>query len=288
MKRLFFPGLATSALALASTFLSAAMLAGAACDPKLDIVTTPGDAGLEAAPVTDAPATAPPAEAAPPEEAGPSEAGSEAGPSTGHVVDGVNDFAPGEKFATTSTAVDASYHAYAAWDAKNIYFGMEGNDIPSSTANAGNKWVMMYIGRDAVAGSTTGLPYDPSGDTQQPTLPFPASIHLRWKVSGDYTNVQQWNAAMTRWEDAPLVPLTVFRQGSFVEMAVSRAALGSPTKIQLVMNMLIEGSASVHDDFTYAGVPSNAFIDMKDPDFLHYFEFDLGDLSKAPNTYLPK
>jgi hypothetical protein len=286
MKRLFFPAPAT--FALVPAFVASAMLAGAACDPKLDIVTTPGDAGLEASPLTDAPATAPPAEAAPPEEAGPSEAGTEAGPGTGHVVDGVNDFAPGEKFATTSTAVDASYHAYAAWDAKNIYFGMEGNDVPANTANAVNKWVMMYIGRDAAAGSTTGLPYDTAGDVQQPTLPFPASIHLRWKVSGDYTNVQQWNAAMTKWEDAPLVPLTVFRQGSFVEMAVSRAALGSPTKIQLVMNMLIEGSASVHDDFTYAGVPSNAFTDMKDPHFLHYFEFDLTDLSKAPSSYLPK
>jgi hypothetical protein len=286
MKRPFFQALGP--FALVPAFLASAMLAGAACDPKLDIVTTPGDAGLEASPITDAPDAAPPAEAAPPQDAGPSEGGSEAGPGTAHVVDGLNDFAPGEKFATTSTAVDASYHAYAAWDAKNIYFGMEGNDVSAGTANAGNKWVMMYIGRDAVVGSTSGLPYDTAGDVQQPTLPFPASIHLRWKVSGDYTNVQQWNAAMTKWEDAPLVPLTVFRQGSFVEMAVSRAALGSPTKIQLVMNMLIEGSASVHNDFTYAGVPSNAFTDLKDPDFLHYFELDLSDLSKAPNTYLPK
>ena len=152
-----------------------------------------------------------------------------------------------------------------------------------SVANAANKWVMLYIGRDAVAGTTTGLPYN--GTVQQPALPFNASIHLRWKVSGVYTNVQQWNAATTKWEDAPLVPLTVFRQGDFVEMAISRASLGSPSKIQVVMNMLIENG----NDFTYAGVPSNAWpTDKLDPDFLHYFEFDLTDLAKAPNTYLPK
>jgi hypothetical protein len=286
MKRRFFPALA-ALVTLPTVALAAAMLAGAACDPKLDIVSAPGEGGVpEASPATDAPITEPPAEAAPPDEAGPSEAGTEAGP-TGHKVDGVNDFAPGEKFDTTSTAVDGSYHAYAAWDAKNLYFGMEGNDVAASTANASNKWVMLYIGRDAVPGSTTGLPYN--GTVQQPTLPFAASIHLRWKVSGDYTNVQQWNAAMTKWEDAPLVPLTVFRQGNFVEMGVSRSSLGAPSKIQVVINMLIEGSGGVaSNDFTYAGVPSNAFADKTDPDFAHYFEFDLTDLSKAPNTYLPK
>jgi hypothetical protein len=262
------------------------MLAGAACDPKLDIVSVPGEAGPEAA-ATDAPVQQPPMEAGPTEEAGPAEGGTEAGP-TGHLVDGVNDFAAGEKFDTTSTAVDASYHAYAAWDAKNLYFGMEGNDVAAGVANAMNKWVMLYIGRDALPGTMTGLPYDVPGNVQQPTFPFNASIHLRWKVSGDYTNVQQWNAAMTKWEDAPLVPLTVFRQGNFVEMGVSRASLGSPSKIQVVMNMLIEGSATVHDDHTYAGVPSTAFVDGPNPAFTHYFEFDLTDLSKAPNTYLPK
>lgn len=280
MKRLFFPALVTCApLAFAS-----AMIAGAACDPKLDIVSTPGEAGPEAS-VTDAPVQEPPAEAAPPEEAGPSEAGTEAGP-TGHVVDGVNDFAAGEKFDTTSTAT--GYYAYAAWDSKNLYFGMEGNDVAAGVADAANKWVMLYIGRDALPGTMTGLPYDVPGNVQQPTLPFNASIHLRWKVSGDYTNVQQWNAAMTKWEDAPLVPLTVFRMGNFVEMGISRASLGSPSKIQVVMNMLIEGSATVHDDHTYAGVPSTAFTDGANPNFSTYFEFDLTDLSKAPNTYLPK
>jgi hypothetical protein len=275
MKRLFFPGLVSSAL-------GAAVLAGAACDPKLDIVSTAGDggAGLETSTI-DAPVTRPVAEAGPTDEAGSTEAGAEAGP-TGHVVDGINDFAPGEKFDTTSTAKDPSYHAYAAWDAKNLYFGMEGSDVSASVSNAANKWVMLYIGRDAVAGTTTGLPYN--GTVQQPTLPFAASIHLRWKVSGVYTNVQQWNAAMTKWEDAPLVPLTVFRQGTFVEMSISRASIGAPSKIQLVMNMLIENG----NDFTYAGVPSTAFVDGIDPDFTHYFEVDLTDLAKAPNSYLPK
>lgn len=273
MKRLFFPG-------LVSFTLGAAFLAGAACDPKLDIVSTPGDAALETS-TTDAPVTQPVVEAGPTDEAGPTEAGAEAGP-TGHVVDGINDFAAGETFDTTSTAKDASYHAYAAWDAKNLYFGMEGSDVSASVSNAANKWVMLYIGRDAVAGTTTGLPYN--GTVQQPTLPFAASIHLRWKVTGLFTEVQEWDVASSTWKPNSLIALTVFRQGTFVEMSVSRASLGAPSKIQLVMNMLIENG----NDFTYAGVPSTAFVDSIDPDFTHYFELDLTDLSKAPNSYLPK
>ncbi len=280
MKRLFFPGLVS--MALGGFLVGGSLIAFPACDPKLDIVSVPGEAGPEAG-ATDAGGDEqqPLVEAGPAEEAGPEEAGAEAGP-IGHVVDGINDFAAGEKFDTTSTSIDPSYHAYAAWDAKNVYFGMEGKDVAASVANAANKWVMLYIGRDAVAGTTTGLPYN--GSVQQPTLPFPASIHLRWKVNGSFTEVQQWDAGMSKWVPNALIPLTVLRQGTFVEMSVSRSALGAPSKIQLVMNMLIENG----NDFTYAGVPSNAFMDKIDPDFAHYFEFDLTDLSKAPNTYVPK
>ncbi len=276
MKRLLFPAFVASASA-------AGFLVLAACDPDLGIVKTPGDGASVEAAATDGSIAQPESEAGPTAEGGTDDAGSEAGVA-GHKVDGINDFAAGEKFDTTSTAIDPSYHAYVAWDAKNVFFGMEGNDISASVANAVNKWVIVYIGRDALAGSTTGLPYN--GTVQQPTLPFSASINLRWKVAGDYTNVQRWNGAA--WQDtstvAPAIPLTVFRQSKFVEMSVPRSSIGSPSKIQVVMNMLIENG----NDFTYAGVPSTTFLDKLDPDFSKYYEFDLTDLAKAPNTYLPK
>jgi hypothetical protein len=272
MKRLIFPAFV----------VAAGLLAAAACDPKLDIQTVPGEGGSEASAFDSAPP--PPAEdAGPTPEAGDAETGT-ADSGITHKVDGVNDFLPGEKLQTTSSST--GYFAYAAWDAKNVYFGMEGPDVASSIPNAGNTWVMVYLGRDALPGSTTGIAYN--GTVQQPTLPFQASIHLRWKVDGSYTNVQQWTGAA--WANAPLIALTVVRQGTFVEMGIARASLGSPTKLQVVMNMLIEGTPGpppVTNDWTYAGVPSTTFTSMKNPSFAHYYEFDLSDLAKAPNTYTP-
>jgi hypothetical protein len=273
MKRLLFPAFV----------VAAGLLAAAACDPKLDIQTVPGEGGSEASAFDSAPP--PPAEdAGPTPEAGDPETGTSDSGIT-HKVDGVNDFLPAEKLETTSShpvAPGVPYYAYAAWDAKNVYFGMEGPDVASNAANASNKWVMLYLGPDAVAGSSTGLTYG-STTPQQPTLPFSASIHLRWKVDGLYTNVQQWTGGA--WAPAALA-LTVVRQGTFVEMGISRAALGSPAKLRVVMNMLIENSSP--NDWTYAGVPSTTFSpDRLNPPFTKYYEFDLTDLAKAPNTYAP-
>lgn len=50
------------------------------------------------------------------------------------------------------------------------------------------------------------------------------------------------------------------------------------------MNMLIENGG----DHTYAGVPSSTFADGPDPNFTKFYEFDLADLVKAPNTYAGK
>jgi hypothetical protein len=279
MKRLLFPAFLIGAA-------GAGILFFAACDPDLGIVTKPGEPGTEGGAASDAPVTQPSDDGGPTSETGPDEGGTEGGTDSGttHKVDGVNDFAPGEKLQTSSSATN--YFGYAAWDAKNVYFGMEGSDVSSATPDANNKWVMVYIGRTGVAGTTTGLSYN--GAVQQPTLPFSASIHLRWKVDGSYGNVQEWSVADSMWKDAPLIPLTVVRQGSFMEMGISRAALGMPAKIQVTMNMLIEKPGS---DFTYAGVPSTTFGaggDRLDPDFTKFYEFDLADLVKAPNTYAAK
>ena len=135
------------------------------------------------------------------------------------------------------------------------------------------------------AGSATGVAYDCSGTcaSQQAHLPFNAGYHLRWKADGAYTNLQQWSGAA--WSDVG--PISTFdRKGNFMELSITRALLGSPTKLKVHMNMLIE-QAGV--EWTYAGVPSTSFTDLKNPaTFANYFEFDLTDLSKAPNAYAPK
>ena len=75
--------------------------------------------------------------------------------------------------------------------------------------------------------------------------------------------------------------------GNYPARLVTRALLGSPTKLKVHMNMLIEQSGA---EWTYAGVPSTSFSpDGPNPAmFSKYYEFDLADLAKAPNTYAPK
>jgi hypothetical protein len=81
-----------------------------------------------------------------------------------------------------------------------------------------------------------------------------------------------------------LVPLAVSQQGPFVEMSITRSAIGATGKLAVHMSMLIEGGGN---DWTYAGVPSTSFTDGKDPNFGKFFEFDLADTAKAPSAYTP-
>jgi hypothetical protein len=255
----------------------APVLALVACDPDLSVAKT--DAGAEGGPPAPPPPPPPESDGGTTDAADDATDDATADASKGHQVDGVNDFAPGEKLVTTSNA--SSYFAYAAWDAKNIYFGMEGADVSASTSNPSSKWVMVYLGAPGVPGSTTGLSY---GGVQQPTLPFPAAWHLRFKIDGSYANVQKWSGSA--FVDATIeIPMTTARVGSFLEMSITRAAIGSPALLDVHVNMLIEGGGA---DWTYAGAPSTSFTDGKNPTFTKYYEFDLGDALKAPNAYTPK
>jgi hypothetical protein len=272
MKRLLFPAFVAAAVA-------GGLLALAACDPDLGVVTTPGEAGAKETSTADAP-VAPSSEAGPTTEGGTDDGGTEAGP-TAHVIDGTNDFTAGEKLATSSPG----YDAYVSWDDKKIYFGMSGSDIGTT---ATNKWVFLYLdGVPAGSGSPTGIAYDCGGTCapgQQAHLPFNAGYHVRWKVDGSYSNLQKWSGSA--WSDVG--PISTFaRTGTFWEISLTRALLGSPAKLKVSMNMLIE--AADPPGWTYAGVPSTSFTDGYAPaNFSKYFEFDLADQAKAPSAYAPK
>ena len=271
MKRRFFP-------AFVAVPTAAALLSFAACDPDLTPHVVPGEGGPEAG-ASDAPITMMPGDSGGPSEGGPGDGGMEAGPKA-HEIDGTNDFAAGEKFTTTS----AGYDGYVAWDATKVYFGMSGMDVGVTSAQ---KWVLIYVdGNPGNAGTTTGIAYDCGGTctAQQANLPFAAGYHLRWKADGNYTNLQKWNGSA--WVDAVANVNTVERKNNFMEVSLLRSLLGSPTKLKFHMTMLIEASGV---EWTYAGVPSTSFTDGKAPAaFTKYFEFDLSDTAKAPNSYATK
>jgi hypothetical protein len=275
MRRLLFPAFIAGAACVA-------VLVVAACDPDLTIHPVPGEAGP--APAAMDGATAPPVDSGVVTEAGPpSEGGMEAGPME-HQIDGTNDFTAGEQFATTS----AGYNGYVAYDDKKIYFGMSGNDVGSKS---NQKWVLIYVDGNLAslgnAGTTSGIAYDCGGSCapQPANLPFAAGYHIRWKADGNYTNVQKWNG--TAWVDHVANLSSVAQKGTFMELSITRALLGAPTKLKVHMTMLIEQDNAT--EWTYSGVPSTSFTDGKAPAaYTKYFEFDLSDASKAPNTYATK
>jgi len=276
MKRLLFPGLVASALAAGFLVLSA-------CDPDLGVVAVAGGGGATEAGATDGPVAQPQPEAGPTTEGGADEGGSEAGAVT-HVIDGTNDFTAGEKLATSSPG----YDAYVSWDDKKVYFGMSGGDIGTTSSS---KWVLIYVdGVPGNAGTATGISYDCGGTCapgQQPSLPFNAGYHLRWKVDGTYSNLQKSTGVVAPpWADVGPIS-TVARSGNFMELSITRALLGSPTKLRVHVSMLIE--AANPPGWSYAAVPSTSFTDGYNPaSFSKYYEFDLADQAKAPNAYAPK
>lgn len=276
MKRLLFPA---SVVSLAA----GGIVAVAACDPDLTPKVVPGEGGsTEAGPTDSAPP--PPDDSGMTADGGPTEGGAEAGP-TEHLVDGTNDFTAGEKFATTSPG----YNAYVTWDDKKLYLGMSGMDVGGGN-DSDKKWVLVYVDGNLTAlgnaGTATGIAYDCGGGctAQQASLPFNAGYHIRWKADGNYTNVQKWNG--TAWVDHVANLNTVERKGTFMELSILRALLGAPTKLKVHVTMLIEKTG---EEWTYSGLPSTSFTDGKAPaSFTKYFEFDLADKAKAPNSYTAK
>jgi hypothetical protein len=181
-------------------------------------------------------------------------------------IDGTNDFhATDEMFATSSTG----YKGYVTWDATYLYVGMSGPDLSSGSST---KFLTVYLG-GAAPTTTTGVDY--SG--QQPTLPFGAKYHLRWKFNNQYTNAMFWDG--TAWVDAGWdFTGDVYQEGTYVEIRIPFADIGSPTTVPFHMAIVDEAAGTSK---TYAGVPSSSFTDGPDPDYTKYYEF-------APTTlYAP-
>jgi hypothetical protein len=182
------------------------------------------------------------------------------------VIDGTNDFAGNETFTTSS----GTYSGYVAWDDAYLYLGMKGADVG---ANSATKFVLVYL--SGTPGSTTGLTYN----TQQPTLPFAARWHVRWRTDNAFTDAQLWSGS--GWANASWnFSGDVFQAGTFVELRIPLVDIGSPTTLSVVLDMINEQAGG---EWSYAAVPSTAFTDGYDPNFAKYLFLDLQG-SVAPNA----
>lgn len=167
-------------------------------------------------------------------------------------IDGTNDFfAEHEKFTTTTTG----YDAFLTWDATNVYFGMAGADVGTTTSPT--KWVFLYI--DVDPGTSLGALNSEKYNTQQAKLPtaYGAEYYLRWKTDDSYATIEKWNLPTSKWTTLTTT-VERMRSGNFVEFKVPRATLGAATTFGLVSYMINE-RATVES--TYGGLYSGNFTD---------------------------
>jgi len=179
-------------------------------------------------------------------------------------IDGNNDFESDEAVLGTGGSI-----YYITWDANYLYLGAQNSDIDD---NISTKWLYFYLDSDPQlipitgTGTTTGLTYN----TQQPTLPFTANYHFRWKTDNTYINLQEYNGST--WVNGTQTGISAFQTGQYVEIRIPLANIGSPTQIYLVGAMINEVAFG---EWTYYQTPQNGHTDGYDPNFISRFGFTL-------------
>lgn len=174
-------------------------------------------------------------------------------------IDGTNDFNSSDERFTTTTA---AFFTYVAWDSQYLYVGVEGADVGSGSAT---RWVLIYLG--GTGGTTDGQSYN----TQQPTLPFSARYHVRWRADNNLTEAQEYTTAWTplSWDFTG----DVFQTGSYLEMRIPLADIGNPTQLPVHINLINEQGGG---EWTFAGTPSTSFTDGYDQNYSAYYDFAIG------------
>jgi len=163
-------------------------------------------------------------------------------------LDGVDDFALVEQFATTS----ASFEARVTWDEKNIYVGYSGPDLATTTSDASTKWLFVYL--DTKPG---GEAQSEVYNSQRATFPsgFAADYYVRYKCDGMFTTLERNDAGT--WNTATPTPATA-TAGTFLEISIPLTSIGASTQVGIVTWMINEKSLV---EGSFAGLYSNNFTD---------------------------
>ncbi|MBU0741769.1 hypothetical protein KKG45_02970 [bacterium] len=181
------------------------------------------------------------------------------------VIDGTNDFNSGDIFTSTS----GSYTAYLTWDATHFYIGCEGPDVG---ANDPQRRLLVYIDPGPGPGAASGLIYNTQSPSFSDILP---KYHFAWQTSGAS---QFWEWTGSSWSTTT-DPSSFAVSGNFVELSLPLGAVDDPTTFGLAMFMINEASLF---EWTYAGMPDDAFTDGYDPDVITHFAGNLSS-SLPPN-----
>lgn len=168
-------------------------------------------------------------------------------------IDGADDFTAGELFTTTSSP---SFGARVTWDAQYLYVGYKGPDLATTTSDASQKWLFVYVDTDpaAATGATTSVLYN----SQRATFPtgFGAEFYYRNKSDGTFASLEQHGAGGA-WSTVATT-VNAARNGDYLEVAIPRAALGASTKLGVVTWMINEKNMA---EGSYAGLYTGNFTD---------------------------
>lgn len=240
---------------------------------------TPGDAGaIDAAELTDAPRpdAASAVDADPPVPDAAPDAGTSPYRHT-ILIDGTNDFAAGDTFATTS---DPEYVAHASWDDANVYLGYRGPDLDPAAVDASTKWLFVYL--DADPGAATGAAASMTYNTQHAAFPagFGAELYYRWKCDGSFATLEVLEG--TTWVTSPTA-ITVARSGDFLELALPRSLFAGAGVVGITAWMINEKPGL---ESSYAGLYQDNFTDGYAAD-LGLTRYLAADFSSAANPSDP-
>lgn len=190
-------------------------------------------------------------------------------------IDGVDDFALADRFATTSTGYDARI----AWDDSYVYIGYAGADLAPSAVDAATKWLFAYV--DIDPGAATGATQSQLYNTQRATFPsgFGAEYYARRKCDASLASIEQH--ASGAWTTVGTAP-SAAQAGTFVELAIPRSVLGTSTQIGVVTWMINEKNLV---ESSYAGLYPANFIDGYAANLVvtKYLRIDF-DSPRSPNN----
>ncbi len=163
-------------------------------------------------------------------------------------LDGVDDFATGEHFATTST----SFAARVTWVDEKLYIGYSGPDLATSASDASTKWLFVYLDTKAGGESQSRL-----YNTQRATFPsgFAADYYARYKVDGSFTSLER--ADQGTWTTATPAPETA-QADTFLELSIPLSSIGAATQVGIVTWMINEKQLA---EGSYAGIYTDNFTD---------------------------
>jgi hypothetical protein len=194
------------------------------------------------------------------------------------VIDGNNDFLPGEKLSTSS----GGYFAYLAWDASTLYLGMSGGQIPEDDPSV---FLLAYLGWPGVEPrSKVGQAYK----AVTPQLSFDASHYARWQGANKGSSLMKFTSDMT-WEEALLTMVggKHSQKDTFVELAVPFAALSStmPEADDVVPFVIFLLKETMGSESTFAAAPLVSGGSTATPQLSKHYALKLTDSLSFPNEY---